>query len=75
MYLCHAGSNPTGDASKISIIENKLSVPASVCANGFTVTFRTRWFDRVFSDRTMRTALACPTTRQLASKKQNSLAK
>ena len=76
MYLCCAGSKPTGDASKkYRLLKKKSMVPASVCTNGLTLTFRTRCFHRVFLDRTPRTAWLSPTTRQSASKKQNCLAK
>ena len=50
MYLCHAGSNPTGVASKNIDLKKISMVPASVCTNGLTITFRARWFHRVFSD-------------------------
>ena len=47
-YLCCAGSNPVGNDSKnTDYRQNYKLVPAAVCINGLTVTFRARWFLRV----------------------------
>ena len=52
---------PLATLAKISIIEKNYSrAPALVCINGLTVTFRVRWFHRVYPSRTPRTALAFP---------------
>ena len=52
---------PLATLAKILIIEKSiLSVPALVCINGLTVTFREWWFHRLFPGRTPRTALAFP---------------
>ena len=59
---CTVIHSDSGDASKMSIIDKpiKLFNPASAYFNGVIVTFQARWFHRVFSDQTSRTAVAPP---------------